>query len=459
MGKKIIVIGGGIAGLAMAYECLLRGDEVLLVERTNEVGGISRSIKDNDCLLDIGAHIINLKDKEVFAKVNEIVPREQMVKITRKLKLYIKGRFIDWPPSSFSALQLPVDFSLRILLDQLFMGKKTGQSFGNFRDELIAIYGSTLYYNLFDPLTRKFLKEDPASIHADWAFSSLRTATKIEDRSFKDSYNFLPEKTDAEAKKDFNLIKFLINSVNINKEAEKFYYFKNGFGTLTECYKEKILALGGRVLTSAQVEKFSLSGNRIKECVINGENYQADQVIWTGYLFDLCQLLEIKKPNLEFLHSKIVYFYLKQKSLDHQSSYYIDPDISFSRATLFANFSPTVIHNNNVKEIICFEHSIRNKEELSGENASLVKLTAKDAIKAGLIDDESDIVGSYVISVMNTYPILKLNYKQELAKTMDKLKDPAFVNNLAVFGRQAEFSYDNVDTSIKSAINHPLFKQ
>ena len=45
--KKVVIIGAGPAGLTAAYELLKSKEkyEVIILEETNEIGGISKTIK------------------------------------------------------------------------------------------------------------------------------------------------------------------------------------------------------------------------------------------------------------------------------------------------------------------------------------------------------------------------------------------------------------------------------
>ena len=40
---KIIIVGGGIAGLTLAYQLVKKGLQVTVLERENRVGGLARS--------------------------------------------------------------------------------------------------------------------------------------------------------------------------------------------------------------------------------------------------------------------------------------------------------------------------------------------------------------------------------------------------------------------------------
>ena len=75
--KKVIIIGAGPAGLTAAYE-LLKDDnkeyEVTILEETNEIGGISRTVKYNGNRMDIGGHRFFSKDKKVTDFWEKLMP-------------------------------------------------------------------------------------------------------------------------------------------------------------------------------------------------------------------------------------------------------------------------------------------------------------------------------------------------------------------------------------------------
>ena len=54
---RILVAGGGLAGIAAALECADSGARVTLVERRNGLGGMTRSFRHGDLLLDNGQHV------------------------------------------------------------------------------------------------------------------------------------------------------------------------------------------------------------------------------------------------------------------------------------------------------------------------------------------------------------------------------------------------------------------
>ena len=56
-GRHVVVIGGGLAGLAAALECADRGAHVTLLERRNRLGGLTWSFRHSGHWVDNGQHV------------------------------------------------------------------------------------------------------------------------------------------------------------------------------------------------------------------------------------------------------------------------------------------------------------------------------------------------------------------------------------------------------------------
>ena len=74
--KKIFIIGAGPAGLTAGYRLqkISNDYEVTILEETNVVGGISRTVEHNGNRMDIGGHRFFSKDATVNAMWNELMP-------------------------------------------------------------------------------------------------------------------------------------------------------------------------------------------------------------------------------------------------------------------------------------------------------------------------------------------------------------------------------------------------
>ena len=74
--KKVIIIGAGPAGLTAGYELLKNSNnyDVTILEATNDIGGISKTINYKGNRMDIGGHRFFSKDERVLKLWQEIMP-------------------------------------------------------------------------------------------------------------------------------------------------------------------------------------------------------------------------------------------------------------------------------------------------------------------------------------------------------------------------------------------------
>ena len=67
--KKIVIIGGGITGLSVAWKLSEKGHEVNVLEMDKFIGGLAKSIKIENYFFDIGPHSFFSEDEEIFKKI------------------------------------------------------------------------------------------------------------------------------------------------------------------------------------------------------------------------------------------------------------------------------------------------------------------------------------------------------------------------------------------------------
>ena len=59
----IYVLGGGVSGLAMAYELLKKGQKVEIIEKSHSLGGLAKTMKWKEKSIDMGPHIYQPQTK------------------------------------------------------------------------------------------------------------------------------------------------------------------------------------------------------------------------------------------------------------------------------------------------------------------------------------------------------------------------------------------------------------
>ena len=96
--KNIIIIGAGPAGLTAGYELLKSGFSVTILEESNDIGGISKTVKHNGNRMDIGGHRFFSK----ITRVNEWwknILQDEFLTRNRKSRILYERKFYDYPVS------------------------------------------------------------------------------------------------------------------------------------------------------------------------------------------------------------------------------------------------------------------------------------------------------------------------------------------------------------------------
>ena len=102
MGKRAIIIGAGPAGLTAALELLRRTDvQPIVLEASNEIGGISRTIRYKGNRMDIGGHRFFSKSDRVMQWWIDLMPPEvasQEISYQGKRRVVaVPGRLMEEP--------------------------------------------------------------------------------------------------------------------------------------------------------------------------------------------------------------------------------------------------------------------------------------------------------------------------------------------------------------------------
>ena len=89
MKKKVVIIGAGPAGLTAAYELLKQKEkyDVTILEASNQVGGISKTINYKGNRMDLGGHRFFSKSKRVIFGMRLCLFKEKILLMIKKLVL------------------------------------------------------------------------------------------------------------------------------------------------------------------------------------------------------------------------------------------------------------------------------------------------------------------------------------------------------------------------------------
>ena len=113
--EKIIILGAGVTGLVSALELSRKyGERIILVEKEAVVGGLAATFHEKGLSFDFGSHRIhpNISDKIMKYIIHDL--KTQMLDRQRRGKLYIKGKYLKYPPCFFNTIK---EFPARMIMD------------------------------------------------------------------------------------------------------------------------------------------------------------------------------------------------------------------------------------------------------------------------------------------------------------------------------------------------------
>ena len=409
--KRAIILGAGPAGLVTAWQLLKKNWKVSIFEKNNIVGGMCRSWKWDDFILDTGPHIFHSPDKSL---VN--FWKKEFGNLLLENNFWCKNvrgdnfeELWDYPISIQSIKKYPHELRKKILTELKNVDHEKKAKALNFKDYMNAQVGETL--------TEIFFTSYPNKI---WGI-------KTEDMT----PNWAPKR------------------LELRKKNTPFYYGqfsavgKYGTGCVYDEIKKKILKLNGNFLFNKTINGFNLDRDRkIKKInFVDGSNFavrETDVIISTLPITITANFLG-HKSSLKFRGIKSIYLaYNKPKIFPNNIHwlYYENPKIIFNRVTENKNLSPYVSPKN--KSVLTCEITFSEGDSVDKmKDKKLAELVALQVEKVGLVDKKY-LYNSSVNSEKFVYPIQTKNYNEELAILKSKISR---VERLYSIGTGGDFSY------------------
>jgi protoporphyrinogen oxidase len=168
---RVLVLGGGLAGLSTAYH-LEDHRPVVLLEKEDRLGGLTRSFRVNDFIFDITGHLLHLRRKEVRDLIDGLIP-EGLASVKRRSFIRSHGVDVDYPFQA-NLHGLPPEV-IRDCLTGFIEAHADPQRPGeeelagaSFHDWAEATFGRGIAAEFMLPYNRKLWCRDLRKITADW---------------------------------------------------------------------------------------------------------------------------------------------------------------------------------------------------------------------------------------------------------------------------------------------------
>ena len=418
MVRTIYILGGGITGLAVAYELLKLGQKVEIIEKSSCLGGLAKTLKWKGRPIDMGPHIYHTPDQDIqdywLTEFKDLFhEREHWAKNLKNNKFY------DYPISREFINSLPEDMKEKINKDLANTNPDAQSRANNYYEYTRALAGETLQELFFTQYPEKLWGISTKKLDANWA----------------------PKR------------------VQITEERRAFYQGQwsavgnEGSGTIISSLEQKIIDLGGVFKLGEILERVEQNDRDTIASIVTSkreiEIMPVDLVINTTSMTIFSKLIGTK-TNLKYRGVILVMFELTTANVLPEGVDFIyvdDKEIYFNRVSDQNSFIKNPSPNTT---IMCCEitYSPQDKYDLMPEEVLALKV--KNQFVGLGLSSPSQIVDYKVIKLPEVYPMYFKGYQTALNQTRQKFDK---IRNLHTLGSLAEFIYADLQILFSKAID------
>ncbi|PLX08058.1 MAG: hypothetical protein C0596_08500 [Marinilabiliales bacterium] len=480
MSKTAIIIGAGPAGLTAALELLRHTDiKPIVLEKTSDIGGISKTVNYKGNRIDIGGHrffsksdvIMNYwQDLFELAKAPENVAKnekwdldedEVFIERDRLSRIYYLRKFFDYPVSlnSNTIKNLGLIRIAKIGFSYMWSKVFPIRNEKSLEDFFINRFGKVLYRTFFKDYTEKVWGKSCTELSAEWGAQRIKglSVTKV----------------------ILHYIKSLFKSKNVDikqkdKETsliDRFLYPKLGPGQLWEFVAEQIRNNGGEIYMRSEFSGLEINSDNTfsVEYIHEGrtESVSGDIVFSTTSVKNLVNATKDVPENVKqiangLLHRNFITvgLLLKKLSIENKTKiqtinnlvpdnwiYMQESDVKMGRIQIFNNWSPFMVKDES-NVWVGLEYFCDPDDEMwRTPDEEFIEMAKVELEKVGIIS-QNDILDATIIKMEDTYPVYFGAYEQFdiVREYLDKFE------NLYLIGRSGMHRYNNSDHSMLTAI-------
>jgi protoporphyrinogen oxidase len=490
--ERALIIGAGPAGLTAAYELLTRTDiKPTVLELTDGIGGLSRTVNYKGNRIDIGGHRFFSKSERVMKWWLDMLPLESiaqhshqiayrgqtatvcthtatpgsrledrvMLLRSRTSRIYFERQLFGYPLQlNWDTLRkLGFTAVVRIGLSYIHALAFPIQNQRNLEQFLINRFGRELYLRFFKAYTEKVWGVPCSDISAEWG------AQRIKSLSLLGMLRRTLEKFFGREAPDLAQLGVETSLI------ERFLYPKFGPGQMWEEAASRIRSLGGAILMNWRVDKLEHIDTRV--VAVHATNtrtnesrrFEAEYVFSTMPVKELIAAMNPPAPSAireisdglcyrEFITVGVLCKRLKLRDpaghLVKDNWIYIqDPNVLVGRLQIFNNWSPALVADPSTTWI-GLEYFCGETEELWLKNDDdIAELAISELVFTGILDRD-DVLDTTVIRMPKAYPAYIGTYNRfsEISSWSDRFE------NLFLIGRNGMHRYNNQDHSMLAAM-------
>ena len=432
----VVALGGGPAGLTAGYLMAKRGLPVIVLESTDQVGGIARTEVREGYRFDLGGHRFFTKSREVDDLWHEVLG-DEFLRRPRQSRIYWRHKFLEYPLQGMDVIRKlgPIDLT-RAVLSYFWAAIKPRGREDTFEEWVVNRFGRWLFNQYFKSYTEKVWGVSTSEIRSEWAAQRIK------------GLSFFAAAWSAFFGNRGNKITSLISAFN---------YPRYGPGQMWERMRDEIREHGGEVRLNAPVTRLRLGADGVVEVVAGGETLTPSYVISSLPLRTTVGITEPEAPaevrdaarGLRYRDFLTVALVIEDEQMFPDNWIYIhDPTVKVGRIQNFRSWSPWMVPNDTDASIgmeyFCFE----GDELWSMADDDLVAMATREIQDLGLARAERVRMG-FVVRVHKAYPMYDAQYADRVTAIRGWLDT---VPNLIQVGRNGLHRYNNSDHSMLTAM-------
>jgi protoporphyrinogen oxidase len=436
---KVVVVGGGPAGLTAAYALMKAGIASVVLEKDMQVGGHARTVRHDGFLLDVGGHRFFTKLPEVARIWHEVMDDRPFLRVRRLSRILYKGRFYHYPLRPLEALwQMGLFESAWVVLSYLRKKLVPLPEERTLAQWMTNRFGPRLFRMFFKSYTEKVWGLSCDEIGAEWAAQRIKTLTLGSAMRHA-----------------------LIGGEGPRTLIEAFDYPEQGPGMLWERMAARLTAGGQSIRRCRSVVRIRRDGFRVESVIARGpqgdEEIPASHVVASMPLPELIAALDPPAPADVHDHARALTYrdfitvalMIPRPDVFPDNWIYVhSPEVNVGRIQNYKNWSAAMVPGPG-QTCLGFEYFCTEGDALwSLSDPDLAALARREYETLGF-GPASDVSQSAVVRQPKAYPVYRGDYRARLDALRDYL---ARFENLQTVGRNGLHKYNNQDHAMLTAL-------
>lgn len=402
---RIVVIGAGPTGLGAAHRLRELGvDDVVVLEATQEIGGLARSVRDDaGFTYDIGGHVL-FSHYEYYDRVVDAALAGSFTEIDREAWVWTEGRFVPYPYQN-SLRHLPADTTLECVMGLVEAQRRSSDGpAANFADWMERVFGSGITKHFMRPYNFKVWATPAELMGYEWI--AERVAVVDLEAVMRDIIRGDPPKPWG--------------------PNDRFRYPLHG-GTGALC--SAIAApLRDRIVTGSPVASVDPDDRLVRTA--DGRAWPYDHLLSTMPLTHLVACTEHVSDAVTSAASSLVACgsHVVGVGVDRPAGtaknwvYFAEPDVPFHRVTYLSNYSPHMTAKAE-QTLLLAETSWSAHKTVDRD--TIVDDVIDGLVRTGLMseDDRGLVVARWCTSPSLSYPVPTLDRDAALGAVQPWLRD------------------------------------